>query len=67
MSRKLTTSETIFLALVMLSAISIVPSALWVYEKHPLAAQLILAATGLIVIFIALILAEKNPKIQVGP
>ena len=63
--RRLTTSESLFFALVLLSAISIVPSALWVYEKHPKAATLILASTFLIVAFILFILWEGNPRVRV--
>ena len=67
MSRRLTTSETLFFALVLLSAISIVPSAIWIYDKHPKTALGIISATFVIIVFIFLILFEKNPKVQVGP
>ncbi|MCD6562474.1 MAG: hypothetical protein J7K23_01000 [Thermoproteales archaeon] len=67
MSRRLTTSEILFFALVLLSAISIVPSTIWVYNEHPKAAITILGATFVIIFLIFLILFEKNPKVQVGP
>ena len=64
---KLTTSELLFFSLVLLSAISIVPSAFWIYNEHPKVAIMILGSTFIIIAFIFLILFEKNPKVQVGP
>ena len=64
---KLTTSELLFFSLVLLSAISIVPSAFWIYNEHPKVAIMILGSTFIIIAFIFLILFEKNPKVQVRP